>query len=237
MLRQRSVVGARTFLGPHGRNQAGLSLVEMLVGIALGLFIVAAAATLGATQLSENRRLLLETQVQQDLRATMDIITREIRRAGAPVDVLPTLWLPDAPNTMPIANAFAGPTVVSGDVISYRYSRTEARSDDLGFTFAGNTISSRVGNESPQPLTDRNTLKVTAFSVTEQATPTLQLACERLCPDGTQACWPTLKAREYLVTVTGESPTDSTVRRTMVSRVRIRNDALQFNAAGAVCPS
>ncbi|MBL0296208.1 MAG: hypothetical protein IPQ21_03185 [Betaproteobacteria bacterium] len=53
-----------------------------MVGITVGLFIVAAAAMLVTTQLGDNRRLLLETQVQQDLRATADIITRELRRAG-----------------------------------------------------------------------------------------------------------------------------------------------------------
>ena len=54
-----------------------------MVGIALGLFVVAASTALVANQLGDNRRLLLETQVQQDLRASMDIITRQMRRAGA----------------------------------------------------------------------------------------------------------------------------------------------------------
>ena len=53
-----------------------------MVGVAIGLFVVAAASMLVVTQLSDNRRLTLETQVQQDLRATADIITRELRRAG-----------------------------------------------------------------------------------------------------------------------------------------------------------
>ena len=51
-----------------------------MVGVAVGLFVVAAASMLVATQLSDNRRLTLETQVQQDLRAAADIITRELRR-------------------------------------------------------------------------------------------------------------------------------------------------------------
>ncbi len=62
--------------------QRGLSLVELMVGIAVGLFIVAGTVTLATSQLSENRRVLLETQVQQDLRAAADIIARDLRRAG-----------------------------------------------------------------------------------------------------------------------------------------------------------
>lgn len=218
------------------RGQAGLSLVELLIGVALGLFIVAGAAALGGSMLSENRRLLLETQVQQDLRATADIVTRELRRAAAPADIIPTMWLPDAPNTLPSANGYAGPTVQSGDVISYQYDRIDSPSSDLGFTFSGNTIFSRVGSAPAQPLTDRNALRVTAFTVTEQAAPTLQLACEKLCADGTQACWPTIRAREYVITIAGTSATDASVQRSLTSRVRIRNDAVQFNAAGAMCP-
>ena len=64
------------------RRQRGLSIVELMVGVAIGLFVVAAATMLVSTQLSDNRRLMLETQVQQDLRASADIITRELRRAG-----------------------------------------------------------------------------------------------------------------------------------------------------------
>ena len=60
----------------------GLSLVELMVGVAVGLFVVAAAALMASGQLSDNRRLLLETQLQQDLRATVDIVTRELRRTG-----------------------------------------------------------------------------------------------------------------------------------------------------------
>ena len=64
-------------------SQRGLSIVELMVGIAIGLIIVAAASLLMSGQLNENRRLLAETQLQQDLRAASDIITRELRRIGA----------------------------------------------------------------------------------------------------------------------------------------------------------
>ena len=64
------------------RAHRGMSLVELMVGITVGLLVVAGASLLVSSQLSENRRLLLETQVQQDLRATADIIARQLRRSG-----------------------------------------------------------------------------------------------------------------------------------------------------------
>ena len=68
------------------RSQRGLSLVELMVGIAVGLFVVAGAVMVVTTQLGDNRRLLLDAQLQQDLRATLDIVTREVRRAGGVAD-------------------------------------------------------------------------------------------------------------------------------------------------------
>ena len=60
----------------------GLSLVELLVGLALGLFVVAAATTLLAAQSREQRLLVTENRLMQDLRTASDIITRDVRRAG-----------------------------------------------------------------------------------------------------------------------------------------------------------
>ena len=60
----------------------GISIVELMVGITISLFILAGASLVLTTQLDSNRRLLLEAQVQQDLRTTADMISRDVRRAG-----------------------------------------------------------------------------------------------------------------------------------------------------------
>ena len=62
------------------RRARGLSIVELLVGIAVGLFVLAGATLLVSSQLSDNRQLMLETQVQQDLRASADLIARPTPR-------------------------------------------------------------------------------------------------------------------------------------------------------------
>ena len=38
------------------RRQSGLSIVELMVGLALGLFVVAGATVVATTQLGDNRR-------------------------------------------------------------------------------------------------------------------------------------------------------------------------------------
>ena len=222
-------------------RQQGLSLVEMMVGVAIGLFIVAGAAVLTGAQLGENRRLLLETQVQQDLRAAADILTRELRRAGneRENDLRNLVWSPAFPATQPSRNTRLGLALdQNSDKVSYRYSRPSVDPNTLmGYRLTGGVIQQRNGNN-VQALTDANTLVVDDFDVDVQAVPAIQVACPRLCADGTQDCWPTLTVTDATVTITGHATTEPSLVRTIVSRVRLRNDGLQFNVPGStqVCP-
>ena len=72
----------------------GLRFLKWSAGIAVGLVVLAASVLVVTGQLTENRRLLLDTQLQQDLRATADIITRQLRRAGATNGARATVWQP-----------------------------------------------------------------------------------------------------------------------------------------------
>ena len=84
----------------------GLSIVELMVGIAVGMFVLAGASLLASSQLSDNRQLLLETQVQQDLRATADLIARELRRGGYWANAGSTVWPAAAPAVNPYRGAW-----------------------------------------------------------------------------------------------------------------------------------
>jgi prepilin peptidase dependent protein B len=64
------------------RAQRGLSIVELMVGIAVGLFVVAGTTKLFVDYLINNRGLLLETRINQDLRAAADLVARDLRRAS-----------------------------------------------------------------------------------------------------------------------------------------------------------
>src|SRR6185369_348939 len=64
------------------RHQQGLSIVELMVGLAIGLVVVAAALLALTNHLRENRSLLLEARLMQDLQTTTDLIARDLRRAG-----------------------------------------------------------------------------------------------------------------------------------------------------------
>ncbi len=228
--------------GPAG--QRGLSLVELMVGIAVGMFVAAAAATLVATQLTDNRRLLLEVQLQQDLRATTDIITRDLRRSGA-VSLLSGaasfVWSPAAPDF--IQNPMLDIAVAAGSVL-FENGRLPGESGQYGYRLsqigAVGVIESRLSdNANWQVLTDSAVVDVVTFTVTPQPEPPVVVPCPKLCPDATQNCWPRISVRKYVIDITGRSVGDPTIRRSLQSVVRTRADQVTTDPANApgFCPA
>jgi type IV pilus assembly protein PilW len=116
------------------RRQRGMSIIEMLVGVVVGLLVVAGASKLMIDSFGENRRLLLETRVNQDLRAAADLIARDIRRAG--------YWTNAGSGVFSAAGATATANPYIGVVVS---STTPAQgsvvthSDSVGYQFARDT--------------------------------------------------------------------------------------------------
>lgn len=227
-------------LSLRGRYQRGLSLVEMMVGIAVGLIIVAGASLLVSSQLSENRRLILETQLQQDMRAAMDIIARELRRMGAQREAVALLGLASATGAEENSMARLSPTAPGGAVASLEFHYQPPQGNDsFGFrrTSAG-VVQSKLSTSGWQELTDPNVLNVTGLDITATHSDLLRLPCPRLCPDGTTDCWPQVVVRDLEVAMTAAARSASGVERTLRSRVRVRNDVVRFNVSPTeICPA
>ena len=219
-----------------GRRQRGLSLVELMVGITVGLFVVAAAATLVSLQLNDNRHLTLETQVQQDLRASADIIARDLRRAGiwsTANGAQQVVWrVGDNATSALNPNLEVSPTAagVTTNEVDYRLSRLGS-TGPWGVRLQNGVIEVLyVGIENWQPLTDPTTMKVTRFDVTPQNQPPIQLACQKQCASGpAQACWPTLEVRAFQIDIEAVATSDASVRRSLKQLVHLRNDAIMFH--------
>lgn len=229
------------------RRQRGLSLVELMVGITIGLFIVAAASLVVTSQLTDNRRLLLELQVQQDLRATADVITRELRRAGGRQFPVHGVWSESDPV---IANPYAGITIGAGDTeIRFDYERGVGL-QPLGFRWVvdedeGRSVIQTFISTGWQDLTDGNTMTVTGFTVQERDPPIpdqvipCPKGCDPLNPADT-SCWPRLLVRAFEIEITAHPRTDDTLERTVRSEVRVRNDSFEFGpglSAAQACPA
>ena len=237
------------------RLQSGLSLVELMVGVTIGLMVVAAATVLMTGQLSENRRLLLETQLQQDLRAAADIIARDLRRAGTlnQGTALGTIWYPGASGA--ILNPMSGSLAVGTDRVDFNYDPGPGISGPFGFRLNSSTgvLETRLSGSGWQDLTDGNVMRVTSFTITPEppvlagqvlpppALPPVEIPCPYLCASGDTTCWPRVQVRDLVFNITAVARRDPSVQRSVGGRVRLRNEWIEFRpppAAGwvGICP-
>jgi prepilin peptidase dependent protein B len=214
-------------------RQAGLSLVELMVGVAIGLFVVAGATVAVSNQLGDNRRLMLETQVQQDLRAAADLIARDLRRAGYWGAAETGVWNASAVSVATNPYIEMSAATVSGpaaSAVTFAYSRGIGENnfidpaDQSGFrlTNAG-VIEMRTGG-GWQALTDSNTVRVTNFQVKLETTD-VALACFNLCA-GAPNCPPTQSVRDFEIVIDATAVHDPSVKRSVRSMARLRNDVV-----------
>lgn len=233
MLRAPPTLRRRRFLRGR-RGQCGLSLVELLVGAALGLFLVGGAISLFVGNLGNSRRLLEEARVNQDLRTAADLIARDLRRAGYWANAITG---PDGNPHAAIAVGYAAPASAPNQ-IEYSFSRdTDDASDpneQFGFRLAGGIVQMKTAAGIWQSITDPEVIDVTTLRVTPVETPVaLGAACSKACP-ASGACppAPTLTLRRYDVLLQAKATNDASVTRQLQESVRVRND--RFSGA---CPS
>ena len=219
--------------------ERGMSLVELMVGMVIGLFIVVGATYFVVNFNGENRRLLLDARLTQDMRAAMDVVTRELRRAG--------YWdnSPSGTNiygSTPIVNSYASteyatlvPSAGAASSVAYAYAKgtgnlADAATEKFSFDVNGGVLTTTIGTtggSGAQPLTDATTTVVDDFTVTA-TTAEEDITCPTTC---TVNC-PKTFIRTLAVTFTAHAVVDPAIRRTLKSSVRVRND-LQTG----VCPA
>jgi type IV pilus assembly protein PilW len=235
MLKPQALRSARARSG----RQRGLSIVELMVGVAVGLFVVAGATVVVSNQLGDNRRLMLETQIQQDMRAAADLITRDIRRSGYWGSAETGIWHAGA--VAVASNPYTPLDYVTNgaaaSAVRFSYSRgavennlVDDATDRSGFQLSNGVIQMYVGG-AWQALTDGNTLRVTNFQVTLN-NHDIDLACFNPCPVGAVACPPKQTVRDITVQIDGTAVHDPAVQRSAHSRVRLRNDVIN-----GACPA
>lgn len=212
---------------------AGFSLVELLVGMAIGLFIVAGAVGVLTRHLQENRALVVETRLLHELRHAADRITRELRRAGHWGDAGAALWQAES---VPRDNPYGEIAPLTGTTssIAFGYSRDASENhaldsnEQFGFRLRSGNLEVRLG-PAWQTLTDPAHLVVTAFRLTPQVLEQpLESLCSRPCPvdPAVANCPPRLQVRRLDLQISARAAADPRVVRSLQSSVRLRNDAL-----------
>ncbi|MDM4765107.1 prepilin-type N-terminal cleavage/methylation domain-containing protein [Pelomonas sp. SE-A7] len=226
------------------QRQRGLGLVETMVGITVGLIVVAGATLMVTNQITDHKRLVLETQVQQDLRATADLVLREVRRAGYWATATDSVWAPGsaAPTTTNPYASMTPASAASSNVLTISASKAERPAQEDNITTADETHRFRLVNgtlyyqlstdTSDQPLTDPNSVRITEFTVklNVQTVP-LSDFCTTPCSAGNANCPPVQLVRHVLVTISGQAVHDQAVTRSVEVGSRLRNDSIVGNCS------
>jgi len=233
-------------------RQKGASLVELMVGMAIGLIIVAAAASVYITTVRGGADTLRSAKLNSELRGTMDIMVAEIRRAGY-------IWF-DA-NTNLSSNPFmqtnTNLTLLGSDCILFAYdadgNSVANTSDQFGFKKNGSKVSMRLGgtapstsagcsvvNDSWESITDDSSIIVDTlnFAVTYQClnAQTGAASANQRCAAG-NAIYDAANAaavksdlveiRNVTISLVGHHKDDTLTRMSLSQSVRVRNDRIQ----------
>ena len=237
MLTHRSPSSVQRRTTPRGRSR-GLSIIELLVGFAIGLFILSGAAAMFVSNINSSRQLLLEARINQDMRSAMDLITREIRRSAYWGNSLAGT-LTAAGGSVASPNPYSAVATTGTTELGYQYSRDvtennalDAGTEQFGFRLntTNNSIQMNIGG-TWQEVTNTATLSIpnSGLSITPTVTAIdIRASCAKTC---TANC-PTVTVRTYDIVLTGNAVSNDALTRTLRSQVRMRNDTV-----AGVCPT
>jgi prepilin peptidase dependent protein B len=231
--------------------QRGLSIVELLIGVAVGLFIIGGAIKLVVDTMVNNRRIVLEMRVSQDLRTIADLVVRDLRRAGYWENATSGIWASPAvlPASSPYTAISPTGTFSNASSITFSYDRDGGGDTQSGACLLSNVAYLRqsgtgaCGTSGWQPLNDPAVTRITQFAIsgTEQPVYLLDQCDNPRCPDGTTVaspptCGPILYMRNYTMTLQAQSA-DGSVTRQLTATVRPRNERVNDQTVAANrCP-
>jgi type IV pilus assembly protein PilW len=206
------------------RPARGLSLVELLVGLAIGLAVVAGALQVAAVQAQAHRAAMLEVRLTHELQAAAERLHRALRRSGAQAlhgPVLPTADGAEGP-AGPAANPYAA-LVVRPDGLEVWMAASRDPLEDgavgvdeaLGFRLADAALQMRIGAGPWQALTDPTRLRVTRL---------------HLDLHETMVCGRARSVRHVGWTIEAEALVDPGRRRQLSGVTRVRNDRVDASA-------
>lgn len=212
--------------------QRGLSVVELMIGMLLGLFLIGGALVMMMSNVNSSRTMLVEARINQDMRAAADIIARDLKRAGywaSAINGVTISFGATAATTNPYSTitctTCTGGTATSQIVYNYTKDNDDSlgNAEYFGFRLNSGGIQMQVSNGSWQPITDTNIVAITQFTLTETAT---SVDVSSACVTAPSGNTPTLHVRQFDINMSGQSTYDPAIVRTLQSRVRVRNDQI-----------
>lgn len=204
--------------------QRGETLVGLMVGLSIGLLVLAAGSQMLAKQLQAHRWALQDSHLHHDLRSVFDVMARELRQAQS----LGHAWTKRS--SVQCLDAFCGDGKdlrIQGNRIDFSRDRNQngqlENNECVGFRLKDSKLQVRTAciPEVWTDLTDSGSLKMLALQ--------WQVQCERQGP------W---VARSVTVQASAQWPLDATRRLDLSQTHFLRNDvpATPWPAVCGVAP-
>jgi type IV pilus assembly protein PilW len=242
--RDRFVNAGRSFRNAKliGR-QSGLGLVELLIASAIGLFLLAGLTDFLGRSLTSSGRNFQDARLTQDLNVAMDLITRDLRRAGYSRDAQGTPAAVAAPANPFTANTPAaaagtndgGINLATAGCVLYAYDLPASENgtldpaEQLGFrlrdgAMQAGTSATSCNDGTWQAVTDPGVSTVTVLTFQYLDGAGAVAAAPFVAPPAAPGVTWAVCTRLIQVTLTGQLRGDANVTRTLTQSVRVRND-------------
>lgn len=213
------------------RRQRGLSVVELMVAVTVGLIVLSGVTAMLVNSLQANNDTVRASRLNQELRAVMDLVVRDLRRAGYRGDYASYFGLLAAGQT------FSNTVAVSADGTRLDFSYdldadgTFSDAERFGYRLNDGKVEA-LRNTAWTALTDPGATRVTTFAFCYA--PSADADCLEAPPAagtvGVSGTSVSVIVKELRITLTGEAVRDPSIVRTLRETVRVRNDEV-VNAA------
>ena len=222
------------------KRQSGVTLIETLIGLALSMVVVSSMVALMSNSLGSATRIIQMTQLNDELRNTMSMLTRDMRRANYNANAYKCYANSDCGTdgtTNQIGEVLIDddPTVEIGNCMVYNLDRDQdgdgsSTGDGAGgFRLSNGAIEMWVGDASPAAcgtahanwvaMTDIDFVNITEFELDKRNSVEGSITEE----GGSTV---SQRSRQIKVTILGELILDPTITRTIEDTIRVRNDLI-----------
>ncbi|GAA4862157.1 hypothetical protein GCM10023332_12760 [Luteimonas vadosa] len=178
-------------------KQSGVTLVEMMVAIVVGLIVIAAVLALIVSIMKANRQSIEATRLMQEMRATAAVIASDVRRARGVTDPLATVKLVGG---NPYRDILTTPVANTAGCIRYAYDGGASGPFRVVYRDANtNKVITAGGAAAGNATCTSNGVALTSDQVQITA-----LSFQRLPLDAGGNEPPVARAREIRITMTGQ---------------------------------
>ncbi len=223
--------------------QRGLNLIELMVGLTIGLLILAGVLTVYLSTIQSSSSTLKSIRLNQEINAVMDLMVTDIARAGFWANATNQVSaLESTPN--PFMQADTDIQSSDGDqclMFTYDYDLdgvvTQSRDEVRGYKLSGGTIKTVKGGVTTadtsdcssydwESLTDASVSTITELSFVVNETCVNTTATATACGDATAGQILSI-TREVVVTISASLTSDSSITKTVTDTVKVRNDKIE----------